>query len=399
MATRPRIGPLSTVNERLVAIEIVRQVLHLRFSLRVRKLVIDAINDTEHPIASMIRESLQSEAGLRTPAQVRQLDVLIARLNALRQPAWQVGIQTAEAELAALADAEPEDQRSMFAFLLPGVELLLPSVGIGLAALAMPFQGRTLRQWFLDAQADDQRRMKQAIYAGVGAGESPSVIARRVVGSANNKGRDGTTQTTRNQLDTIVRSGTVHAVAYGREQFYQINSQVRYTAPPLGTLRPPVRAVGAPEDPVEAEARRQARQAQTAADNAAGGPGIGGSKLFTLEQYVAVLDSRTTKLCRGLDGKRFPLGEGPIPPLHMNCRSNRILVLPDKVGGPLYDPGSYADWIRSQPEAVQVLLMGSTKDHKLSAKDLAEAGFQDYAAKPMTLDQVRSEARRIMEYF
>ena len=82
-----------------------------------------------------------------------------------------------------------------------------------------------------------------------------------------------------------------------------------------------------------------------------------------------------------------------------NCRSNRVLVLPEGLGGPLFDPGKYGDWVRSQPFEVQVLLMGSTRDAKLRDEELADAAFQDYGARPMTLGQIRDEARRIMEFY
>jgi hypothetical protein len=49
--------------------------------------------------------------------------------------------------------------------------------------------------------------------------------------------------------------------------------------------------------------------------------------LFSEEQFVATLDARTTPVCRSLDGKRYPVGKGPIPPLHFNCRSLRVPVL------------------------------------------------------------------------
>lgn len=400
MATLPVIGPQSSVNERLVALEIVRQVLVLRFGLRVRKLVVDAINDTEVPIARIIRDALRTDAGLRDPAQVRQLDAMIAQLNALRQPAWQAGRQAAEKELGELAEAEPEDQRDMFAFLLPGVELLLPALVGGLAAgaAAAPFQGRTLRQWFDSAAADDARRVRQAVYTGAAAGESPATVARRVVGSAGALGRDGATQTSRNHIDTIVRSAVVHFGAYAREQFYQANAAARY-AKPTTVLRLPVRPVGVLGDAAEAEAVRQVRQALGGADMRAGGPGLGAPKLFWLEQFVAILDGRTTKLCRGLDGRRYKLGEGPIPPLHMRCRSNRVVILPESVGGPVYDPGRYGEWVRRQPLEVRVLLMGSTRARKLTDADLADTAFEDYGAKPMTLRQARDEARRVMEFY
>lgn len=43
-------------------------------------------------------------------------------------------------------------------------------------------------------------------------------------------------------------------------------------------------------------------------------------------QYCAILDSRTTQICRNLNGKIFKTGEGPRPPQHYNCRSFTIPV-------------------------------------------------------------------------
>ena len=44
-------------------------------------------------------------------------------------------------------------------------------------------------------------------------------------------------------------------------------------------------------------------------------------------QYVATLDSRTSPICRELDGQEFPYGEGPTPPQHFNCRSTIVPVV------------------------------------------------------------------------
>ena len=43
-------------------------------------------------------------------------------------------------------------------------------------------------------------------------------------------------------------------------------------------------------------------------------------------QYSAILDSVTTDICEGLDGKVFESGDQPIPPLHFNCRSVLIPI-------------------------------------------------------------------------
>ena len=44
-------------------------------------------------------------------------------------------------------------------------------------------------------------------------------------------------------------------------------------------------------------------------------------------QYVATLDSRTSPICRELDGQEFPYGDGPTPPQHFNCRSTIVPVV------------------------------------------------------------------------
>lgn len=43
-------------------------------------------------------------------------------------------------------------------------------------------------------------------------------------------------------------------------------------------------------------------------------------------QYSAILDDRTSDICRGLDGKIFKAGNEPVPPLHFNCRSLLIPI-------------------------------------------------------------------------
>ncbi len=44
-------------------------------------------------------------------------------------------------------------------------------------------------------------------------------------------------------------------------------------------------------------------------------------------RYVATLDTRTSAICRALDGKEFEYGKGPMPPQHFNCRSTTVPVI------------------------------------------------------------------------
>jgi len=89
-------------------------------------------------------------------------------------------------------------------------------------------------------------------------------------------------------------------------------------------------------------------------------------------RYVATLDSRTTLLCASKDGKLFDYEEGPMPPLHFNCRSTTVpvidwdglekdygIVAPDKIegvgqakraskDGPVPANEKYGDWLYSK---------------------------------------------------
>ena len=44
-------------------------------------------------------------------------------------------------------------------------------------------------------------------------------------------------------------------------------------------------------------------------------------------RYIATLDTRTSAICRALDGREFDYGKGPMPPQHFNCRSTTVPVI------------------------------------------------------------------------
>lgn len=346
MARTPEedIGTQGSLNERLVAIEIVRQILLLRYSLSLRMELIRALNDTERPIASMIRDQINNTAGMRDPAQVNRLNQLIDQINAMRAPAWAAGRDAVVSQLLEYGTVEVEDQHSLLTAFAPVLALILPTAGLVAAqGLATPYQGRTVRQWIEDAQAAEAKRIRQAIFIGVGAGEDAATVARRIVGSAATKGADGVTQVSRNHVDTVTRLSLVHMSAAARAAYYAANAQV-----------------------------------------------------LTKEQYVAVLDSHTTAICRGLNGNRYALGLGPRPPLHFGCRSMRVVVLPEDIGGPIWEPEVYAAWIKKQPQAVVVELLGATRAAESRKHSVDLGAFVDYGSRAMSLTQVRALARRLM---
>jgi SPP1 gp7 family putative phage head morphogenesis protein len=102
-------------------------------------------------------------------------------------------------------------------------------------------------------------------------------------------------------------------------------------------------------------------------------------------RYVATLDTRTSAICRALDGREFEYGKGPKPPQHFNCRSTTVAVIDyDNLpfdppprgkraaqGGMVPADQSYGQWLAKQSKATQAEVLGRSKVpyfEKLSAK-------------------------------
>jgi SPP1 gp7 family putative phage head morphogenesis protein len=90
-------------------------------------------------------------------------------------------------------------------------------------------------------------------------------------------------------------------------------------------------------------------------------------------RYVATLDTRTSSICRALDGREFEYGKGPMPPQHFNCRSTTVPVIdPDILppsttatraskDGQVPINQSYGEWLAKQPRSVQAEALGPGK--------------------------------------
>ena len=111
-------------------------------------------------------------------------------------------------------------------------------------------------------------------------------------------------------------------------------------------------------------------------------------------QYVAALDTRTSAICRALDGQEFEYGKGPMPPQHFNCRSKVVAVIdyenlgftPPPEGTRASKDGqvdaniNYSQWLKDQPRSVQEEVLG--KDKVVYFNKLAEKhGARDAMAK------------------
>ncbi len=280
--TKQLLGGAQTFNEVFFDSVIRHQIGLMRLSGSVRKDVWALLDATEADMADKIRSRLLNRRGLNTPSDVVRMQRLIKVLRGTRLKAWKQVTDLWVKEMQQLAVAEPAFMDGLLKGSVPVVlDTVIPQTSFLKAIVtSKPFEGKTMRTWANSIARSDLARIEQNIRIGMVQGETGPQIARRIVGTKSLRGVNGTTEITRRQAAAITRTA-VNGIANHAKRLYYVENK----------------------------------------------------DLFKEELYVATLDARTTNICMSLDGNKYPIGEGPIPPVHFQCRSLRIAVItPEAVG-------------------------------------------------------------------
>lgn len=207
-------------------------------------------------------------------------------------------------------------------------------------AVERPFLGNDVERWFqkmLTGPTGDT--VRQRITQGVQEGRTVDEIVRSIRGTRTQR---GVLDASRDAVAALVRTASTAAAAQARFEAF--------------------RALG-----------------------------------ITHWRFVATLDSRTSLQCAANDGKVFPVGEGPLPPLHPNCRSVAIPDLGEEpegtrasVDGQVDAAMTFEAWLRSRPFAEQNELLGQAKAAAWRAGRLSLSDMLGRDLEPLTLAELRS---------
>lgn len=127
------------------------------------------------------------------------------------------------------------------------------------------------------------------------------------------------------------------------------------------------------------------------------------SDVIEKEKYVATLDKRTTITCAANDGKFFQIGEGPMPPLHWNCRSIRVPVIKKKYRipgvkrqrasyeGPVNGNLTYSGFLRKQPKEFQNDVLGVKRANLFRQGKLNLDEMTDKYGRVITLNDLKKK--------
>jgi SPP1 gp7 family putative phage head morphogenesis protein len=207
-----------------------------------------------------------------------------------------------------------------------------------IAIANFPIEGLPFGEWW-GKQADDMSlAIRRQIQIGLVNGETPGTIARRII-PANLKD------------PAVLRTASNSARMLVRTTFTTVQNQ-------------------------------SAHQTYERA---------GRGKISDSYKYVSVRDSRTSPICRALDGRTFRYDDPKrkIPPQHPNCRSTITPIVNysslglNQTSEQVFSFGSYNAWLKDQPDSVVSSILGAR------GADLYSSG------KATLADLVAEDGRRL----
>jgi len=204
--------------------------------------------------------------------------------------------------------------------------------------------GKTFQQWFNSVFRFTTAQISDIVQTAVSEQAAIDSIVAQVIGTRGQGFFNGATATMQQHLATVVRTTVNHISTSSRGAVWAANSG-----------------------------------------------------LISHLQWRAVLDDKTSVICRGRDGRNAPLdGKSEVPPprlvpsnarppAHPRCRSIMIIVF--RGGGPV--PGmNYAEFLRGQPVGFQNEVLGTTKARLFRRGDLSLDKFTDRAGGELTIAEL-----------
>jgi SPP1 gp7 family putative phage head morphogenesis protein len=262
------------------------------------------------------------------------------------------GIATAQTqELQAYAQLESDVARATAATILStgGSALTVGFYRLPKAYLSaiakLPIQGLKIGEWWDRQAATMSIETRRILQQGLVEGKGPAEISRRILADA------------RAQSPVLSRRAKNEARAIARTTVNAVQNDAQMAS--LSALPPDV------------------------------------SDSYML---VAVLDKRTTAICRALDGRVFKYTDPAAkkPPFHISCRTTmRALIrgaeitLGEQKTSPTMQ--TYAGWLKAQPATVQNEILGPTRAQWFRDERMSLADAIDADNRVLTLPQLRQK--------
>ena len=221
---------MPTVNALLGSEHIAHAVSLEQYKLGVVRRIIAQLNRSDASLAAALTEALE-----QMPAEsftVERLELLLDEVRSINAQAYAQVSKALQADLKELAGYESNWQQNLFQNVLPQpVQLRFPVAGISgeqtyAAAMSRPFQGRLLRDWAANIEADRMVKVRNAVRTGYLEGKTTEQIVRSIRGTRVNGYTDGFLERPRKDLAAIIRTAVSHTAATARQEFSKANEEI-----------------------------------------------------------------------------------------------------------------------------------------------------------------------------
>ena len=290
-----------------------------------------------------------------------RLNIQLAEIESLSRGIFQQFEKQLLLDLRAVGESEALfEARSLTAAVQnPAFEAVRPSsLQVFAAATANPLSvrgvggGKLLEPFLADFTKSQVDRVVGVIRQGAFEGSTNAEMIRRIRGTKALKFTDGILNVSRRQAEAVVRTAVQHVSSTARMMTFEQNAD-----------------------------------------------------LVKEYEWLSTLDDRTSDICQGLSGTRWKVGEGPVPPAHINCRSTLVPVLDERFDflkegatqsgqfGPVDANQTDFDWLKNQPAKFQDSVLGPVRGKLLREGGLSSERFQKLRLsrdfKPLTLAEMQ----------
>lgn len=372
MASDPRLeGSPQNANEDLVDRAIVHAVLLERLKAQEVREALAILNQAIEEVLDRLERRISQIRSRGISESVQQLKTLEKAFRETREAiseALRDSRQRAVGRLVEIGKRETAWQRRAISEVLPpqvsqSLSVSLREVSpatIRALVTSRPFEGRLLRDWFSGLDRSTAVEFERAVRIGMQRGDTTDQIMARLRGTRSAAFGDGAAGVLRRHLETVIRTAVQHVANHARQETFAANGDV-----------------------------------------------LKGWK------FVATLDLRTSDICRANDGTAWPIGQGPVPPLHHRCRSASVPLVKSlrelgldagdfppstraSMDGQVPEDLTYEQWLRRQSRARQDEVLGRKRADLWRRGNLTMRDLVDERGRPLTLDQLEEVERRIL---
>ena len=339
-----------TANELLRDKTIAHMIYLERYSKQVVNKIMRALADTDKSLVAQLK---QLELDNRSALTIARIDKQLESVRAIMNESSVLFSKNLTESLNEVALYEQEWQHNAITESSPiKLDVIAVSANTLIAAVQdKPLAGKILKEWIDKLDTDSYSRIQSAVRQGLIEGRSYAEITKQISGTKALQYTDGIKTLNSKQAQALASTAVSHSVNVAREETYKANSD-----------------------------------------------------LIKGLQWCSALDLRTTAICKSLDGKVFPVGEGQRPPAHFRCRSSMTAVLKSwrelglkeqdipigsrqSMDGQVSETLNYEQWLRKQSHERQNEALGVGKA-EMFRNGTPLDGFVDNG-KELTLAQMR----------